>query len=520
MTAALDVLHGLVLDDGRRWGEAAAGSVWQAADAEAVLEPAGDAPRLHWLGRPKGGSKSTDLAGISIAWLLEQAPAGAEGFAVAADLEQANRLLDKARGFISRTPGLSGVLRVDAQRIVNLRTGARVQALAADVAGSEGLLSPWFVVDELPNWASTAAAKAMWVSIFSAVPKVAGCRLVVIGHAGDPAHWSHKILERARSSPAWHVDEVPGPLPWISSSDLEEQRAVLTESAFQRRHLNIWVAGDERLTTREDVLACVTLDGPLRPVAGVDYVVALDVGMKKDRTVAAVCHVEPWGVPGRRAASTSSLAEDEHLAALEAEAERTRRLRIEMSAGGSVFDFASEREQRRRPSDALLPDARGVRVVLDRMMVWSGTQRDPVSLREVEAWLLAASRTFNGAPIVADPWQAMHSLEQLRADGVRAEEFIFSQTSVSRLAGVLFQLLRNHALALPNDEDLVDELVNVRLIETAAGMLRLDHEAGAHDDRAVALALAAHQLLSRPARSSIEVVRTVDERLSTGRRAR
>ena len=36
---------------------------------------------------------------------------------------------------------------------------AYVQALAADVAGSEGLLTPFIVCDEVANWQTTANAR-------------------------------------------------------------------------------------------------------------------------------------------------------------------------------------------------------------------------------------------------------------------------------------------------------------------------------------------------------------------------
>jgi hypothetical protein len=52
-------------------------------------------------------------------------------------------------------------------------------------------------------------------------------------------------------------------------------------------------------------------------------------------------------------------------------------------------------------------------------------------------------------------------------------------------------LLRDHRLALPPDQELLDELATVRLRESAPGVLRLDHDAGRHDDRAVSLGLAA-----------------------------
>src|SRR5205823_2856789 len=81
--------------------------------------------------------------------------------------------------------------------------------------------------------------------------------------------------------------------------------------------------------------------------------------------------------------------------------------------------------------------------------------------------------------------------------GVRMREYTFSTASVGKLASTLFQLLREHAIELPNDEALLDELRNVRLKETSPGVVRLDHDAGGHDDRAIALALASHRLVER-----------------------
>lgn len=50
---------------------------------------------------------------------------------------------------------------------------------------------------------------------------------------------------------------------------------------------------------------------------------------------------------------------------------------------------------------------------------------------------------------------------------------------------------------LPDDPELLEELSNVRLRETSPGVLRMDHDRDRHDDRAIALALAAHRLLER-----------------------
>jgi phage FluMu gp28-like protein len=89
---------------------------------------------------------------------------------------------------------------------------------------------------------------------------------------------------------------------------------------------------------------------------------------------------------------------------------------------------------------------------------------------------------------------------KVKSRGVRITEFSFSSQSISRLALRLHGLIRDRALALPDDPELLDELANVRLRETSPGVYRLDHDHGRHDDRAIALALGAEHLLNRPAR--------------------
>jgi hypothetical protein len=76
---------GLRLADGRMLGEAA--EPFQKDDAAAIL--ADDGPRLHYLTRPRGGSKTTDLAAAAIAALLEQLPAGGRAYAFAVDADHA-----------------------------------------------------------------------------------------------------------------------------------------------------------------------------------------------------------------------------------------------------------------------------------------------------------------------------------------------------------------------------------------------------------------------------------------------
>ena len=102
------------------------------------------------------------------------------------------------------------------------------------------------------------------------------------------------------------------------------------------------------------------------------------------------------------------------------------------------------------------------------------------------------------AKVVCDPWQAIAMVQRLRSRGLQVEEFTFSQQSVGRLAVGLHNVIRDHRLALPDDPELVDELVNVRLRETAPNVYRLDHDPDRHDDRAVALAMGVTTLATVP----------------------
>jgi phage terminase large subunit-like protein len=146
--SALALLSSLVLEDGRRWGAAA--QPFQVDDARAVLDLSGS--RRHYLTRPRGGSKTTDLAGIGIAVLLEQAPGGSRSYAFAADRDQAGLLLDAVAGFASRTPEIAGALKVEAARVADTTTGATLAIMASDDASAWGLRPYLTIVDELAPW--------------------------------------------------------------------------------------------------------------------------------------------------------------------------------------------------------------------------------------------------------------------------------------------------------------------------------------------------------------------------------
>jgi hypothetical protein len=425
----MELLGSLPLEDGSSWASRAA--PFQLQDARAILD---GAAQFFYLTRARGGSKTSDLAALCLVEMMRR-PDG-RLYALASDKDQGGILVDALTGFIARSPALREHFKLGTWQVSCPRTGSVLQVLAADAPGTWGLRPTFVVVDEFASWMQVRAARQLWEAVSTAVPKVPGCRLVILTTAGDPAHWAASVLERARNDPAWYVHEVEGPPPWMDEEALATQERLHLPAVFRRLFHNEWTAPEDRLASIEDVRACVTLDGPLEPRSGRRYVCGLDLGLRGDRTVAAIAHQQD----------------------------------------GTV--------------------------VLDRMQVWSGSRENEVQLSVVEDFLMEVGRQFSPA-FVFDPWQAVSLRQRLQSRGHRITDYTFTPQSVGRLAVTMYNLIREHRLAIPDDPDLIDELSNVRLRETSPGIFRVDHDAGQHDDRVVSLALAAQRLLERTTHDTV-----------------
>jgi hypothetical protein len=75
---------------------------------------------------------------------------------------------------------------------------------------------------------------------------------------------------------------------------------------------------------------------------------------------------------------------------------------------------------------------------------------------------------------------------------------VFSASGVNRLAKALHVALRDHALSIPDDEELITELKTARLVETGPGTVKMVNPGRTHDDAAVALGVCLVHFLYRP----------------------
>lgn len=273
---ALHLVSALVLESGARWGEVATRD--QLDDMAALLDPA--APPYAFWTRARGYSKTSDVAAAAIAMLLRVLPAGSFAYVCAADRDQGRLCIDSLRGFALRTPEIAGALTIDAFK-VTAANGSTLEVLAADAATSWGVRPSFLGIDEITVWASTSGPRQLYESVTSAMAKVPGSRMVICSSAGSPEHWSHRILEHAYADPLWRVKELRGPAPWADSARLAEQKRRLPASSYARLFENVWTAAEDRLSSLDDIRACVSLDGPQPPVEGRCYTVGVDLGLNE-----------------------------------------------------------------------------------------------------------------------------------------------------------------------------------------------------------------------------------------------
>ena len=426
---ALALVSCLVLDNGMRWGEAA--QRWQWQDAVAILDEAG--VRYHLLTRPRGGSKTTDVAAILIAVMLAQVRDGARLYTLAADRDQGRLILSAMRGFVVRTPILEGALVFSGHRVSVPGRDIVLEVLAADAASSWGLIPDFVVLDEVAQWRETKESRDLFEAIRTSLVK-RRARFVVITTAGHPTHFAYEEREHALVDPMWRLHEVPGPAPWSDPHALEEQRRRLPESSYRRLFLNEWLETDDRLASPEELQALVGHANALPPRLGWRYFIGVDIGVVHDRTAVAICHVEE-------------------------EAREARELPV-------------------------------LRVVVDQIETWTGTLDRPVRLAVVRDWLLEAVRLYRDVRVFMDPWQSTAIAQELQGQKIMAETVPFTPQLKSQMTLGLIAAIREKTLALPDDPGLLQEFSRVRVRATSTGHHWLEHDPGEHDDRVTAVGLA------------------------------
>jgi hypothetical protein len=284
----LDLVAGMVLEDGARWGEKATADQWD--DMRSLLSM--DGPRRHYWIRARGRSKTTDTGAATLATMLAGGiRAGDECYAAAAGREQAGLLARKVRGIAERTPELAGAAEVQQHRVITPRTGAILDVISSDLATSWGKTPRWLFIDEIANHPSGQMARDFTDALLTALIKRPDSQAVAATTPSDPGHWAKELWDTAVDSPLWRASIISGPAPWQDPAELEDERRRLPDFMWRRLFLCEWCSAGDALADDEALADCTRHDGPLPPLPGVPYVVAFDLSVSADHTAVAVAHL-------------------------------------------------------------------------------------------------------------------------------------------------------------------------------------------------------------------------------------
>ena len=195
------------LDEWQRVDFSALDSGWK----RAAGQHASEGPSRAYLERPRGASKTTDLA-VMATWILFASRRTVVGIAAAADKDQAKLLRDAIAKLVRMNQWLQGILDVQAYAVINKHTESKLEILSSDAASAYGLTPDFAIIDELTHWRDNE----LWISLFSSIAKCSDAMLVVISNAGYGSDsWQWRVKESARLSNSWY-SRLEKPASWIS----------------------------------------------------------------------------------------------------------------------------------------------------------------------------------------------------------------------------------------------------------------------------------------------------------------
>jgi phage terminase large subunit-like protein len=452
---------------------------WQAEDFHAVdpslcrvVNPGNkqfeNAISRHWWERPRGHSKTTDIA-VAVIWLLFASQRKIKGVVGSGDKDQAKLVRDAVDSLLRLNPWLAQILTVQATKIVNTKTGSEVEILSSDAASSYGHLTDFVVLDEITHWNS----RDLFDSLFSATAKRKHCLLLVISNAGFRDTWQWELRENIRTDPNWRFSRLDGPqASWQSEAALAEQRRLLPAKVYARLWLNQWSDGSGDALDADLIQSAIRQTrAPSRAEPGWVYVAGLDIGIRHDASALVVIgkHVgysEPITKPKRVfPASIRSMID---LGLMEAPHEET--------------------EYKHHPGTGMLK--------LAAVRVWTPGKGSIIQFHEIEHEISRLHDLFPLSRLAADPFQAEQLLQRLHyQQGINAVATPFTGLNLQSMAQVTLDSFREKQIELYPHDQLVADLKAMKIVEKSYGWRLVpgsSQDGTPHGDASTALALALH----------------------------
>ena len=223
--------------------------------------------------------------------------------------------------------------------------------------------------------------------------------------------------------------------PWQTQRYYDSQRAILRPSTFARLHENKWVSSESSFITPELWDSCIDLD--LMPT-----------------------------LPGNKT--------------------KAKYVGVDIGLKG---DYAA----------VVIVERDGDRITLARYRLWKPSANNPLNLEATIEWYIRELCSDDLVHLVlVDPWQAASSIQRLRAAGIPIQEYAQTVQGTTKMAQVLYDLLRGSNLRMFPDEELRQQAMNAVAVETPRGFRIAKEKASRKIDAIVALSMACVAAVDTP----------------------
>jgi hypothetical protein len=431
-------------------------------------------PQSFWYQFPRGHDK-TGAIGRALNFLLQFSRRPLRMGVAAADADQAALVLQSMKREKDLNPDILKDLTFTRSGADG--PGGNLVVLTADAPSAFGLTLDLLLLDELTSWKK----RDLFDVLFSGREKRPGMATFIFSNAGIQRTWQEDLWKTAQNDPTFRCWSSPPGVwlaSWMNREAVERMRKFLRPAEARRVIDNLWIDPSEEsgFVTHSEVIACldptVSADSG-KPVSGVSYFAGIDYGPKRDRTALAILHRE----------------EDN-------------------------------------------------KIVIDRLDVIQGTPERPVRIEIVEKWIDTVALGLYRADLVVDPYQMEatiqkyehnHRVERFEARGGKSN-YALAECLRSLIVHRRLKFGPSHGMLVLADgriESLADELSRLVLKPTAFGY-RIDTQAKTengqplfHDDRAVAVGMAALAALRDPTSGKVVKVDETDrqrlERIASDR---
>jgi phage terminase large subunit-like protein len=362
---------------------------------------------LALCGMPKKNGKSTLSALTASYMLLADGENEPEVYGAAGGKDQAKIIFSQTVKAIQRSPILANEVNIYRDIIERKDGKGFYKVLSADAPLQHGLNPYCVVFDEL--WNNTYD---LWEALTHSPARKQPLHFCVTYAGYQP--WEGNLLYdlylrgKSKKDPhMWFFWTNKNNASWVTPKYLKQQRDRLPEHIYRRLHMNEWTTGSGTFLSKDDVQAAVdpNLSQQFKGKAGISYHLALDLGLRRDRTCVSLIHKDP--VTGK--------------------------------------------------------------VILDHLKLFEAPKNGEVKVEDVEEHILQLATNFNIRNLIFDPWQSVRTRQRLESYGLNIEEFTFSGSNWVKLTQNLLSLFKDRQISIFENSELIKELLSVKILERNYG---------------------------------------------------